>query len=388
MNTFDGDFAAGPIVSVGVSMKSDAYEAVIEAASRLSRRAICFVLVFIPESLNKSEVAGALNQILPYTQAFGCSSGGQITPDGYADDALLIVAFPRTHFRCASALFHPLKPVSIEDTARQAKTLAERFSHTANWRRFALIMADGLSKQEDMLAAALEFGLGDMPVFGGSAGNGLRFDVTYVLHNGKMYEDAALLLIVETDLVFQGIKFDHFYPTEKQLVVTEAHPANRMVYEINGTPAAEEYARLIGCAVDELSPQVFAENPVLVRSLDQWYVRAIQEAFDDGSVAILSAIENGLVLTLGRGKDIIETMDAELAVKGPNGESPDFILGFDCVLRRLEIENKQLADAASEVMRRRRVVGFNTYGEQYCGVHMNQTFLGVAFFDTHVGMEL
>ena len=63
-----------------------------------------------------------------------------------------------------------------------------------------------------------------------------------------------------------------------------------------------------------------------------------------------------------------------------NGEAPDFILGFDCVLRKLEIEHKGLSAEASERFRKRRVVGFNTYGEQHLGVHVNQTFVGVAFF--------
>ncbi|MEE3071745.1 MAG: FIST signal transduction protein, partial [Pseudomonadota bacterium] len=44
-------------------------------------------------------------------------------------------------------------------------------------------------------------------------------------------------------------------------------------------------------------------------------------------------------------------------------------------------EQKGMCDEVSEVFRRRRVLGFNTYGEQHCGVHVNQTFVGVAFFD-------
>ena len=31
-----------------------------------------------------------------------------------------------------------------------------------------------------------------------------------------------------------------------------------------------------------------------------------------------------------------------------------------------------------DYLRRQRVIGFNTYGEQYNGMHVNQTFTGVA----------
>ncbi|WP_162617611.1 FIST N-terminal domain-containing protein [Yoonia maritima] len=388
MNMVDGDFTGASIVSVGVSMSADPDIAVSEAAAQLPDEGICFVLVFVPECLDTSKVAAGLAQYLPQTLAFGCTTGGQITPQGYADNALMLVSFPRDHFRCSSKLFSPLKPVSIEQTALAAQTLAQRFQTTAGWRRFAITIADGLSKQEDVLVAALDAGLGDIPVFGGSAGHGLEFDGTYVLHGGAFHEDAALLLIVETDLVFEGVEFDHFMPTERQLVVTQARPDDRIVTEINGAVAADEYARLIGYDVADLSPRVFAENPVLVRNLDNWHVRAIQEVLDDGALTFLSAIENGLVLTLARGKEIIKTMDAELAVTGPRGEAPHFILGFDCVLRRLEIEQKQLSGEASQVLRDRRVLGFNTYGEQHGGVHMNQTFVGIAFFSSSLKMDL
>ncbi|WP_347221420.1 FIST C-terminal domain-containing protein [Mycolicibacterium poriferae] len=89
----------------------------------------------------------------------------------------------------------------------------------------------------------------------------------------------------------------------------------------------------------------------------------------------------GLILTLGRGKEILRTLEAGLGVKSATGAAPDFILGFDCVLRKLEIEQKQLTDDVSEIFRRHKVLGFNTYGEQTCGVHVNQTFVGVAFFE-------
>jgi len=153
-----------------------------------------------------------------------------------------------------------------------------------------------------------------------------------------------------------------------------------VVKEINGSQAAEEYARLIGHPLSQLSPKVFAENPVLVRNHDSWHVRAIQQATPEGHLAFLSAIESGLVLTLGRGKAILETLEAELSVTSAVGADPDFILGFDCVLRKLEIAQSGATQAASEILQAHKVLGFNTYGEQHCGIHMNQTFVGIAFF--------
>ncbi|WP_245866430.1 FIST N-terminal domain-containing protein [Oceaniglobus roseus] len=374
------DMGVSRTVRVGVSADPSARVAVAAALAGIDLSATGFLLVFVPERLICGEVARALAAVAPGVPAFGCTSAGQITPEGYSDTALVVAAFPRRHFRYASMLLDPLKPVSIEATALRARNLSEGFKATHGWRRFGLVFADGLSKQEDILIAALEAGLDGVPLFGGSAGHGLSFDVTHVLHGGGCHQNAALLLIVETDLEFRGLKFDHFMPTEQQIVVTDASPEDRLVHEINGSPAASEYARLIGVAPEDLSPRVFAENPLLVRNFDSYHVRAIQQVTEGGGLAFLSAIENGLILTLGRGKEILETMNAELSVTGQYGLPPEIVLGFDCVLRRLEIEQNGCAGEASRILRDRRVIGFNTYGEQHGGLHMNHTFVGIAFF--------
>jgi hypothetical protein len=368
-------------VQVAVSRQRSAQVAVREALAGIDLPEACFLLAFVPDGLSLEMVANALVAGAGGVPVFGCTTAGTITTDGYETEALLLLAFPRTHFRCASMLIAPLKPMSMKSIASELRTHAARFRRTAGWNRLALIFADGLSKQEDLLVATLEAALGEVPVFGGSAGDNLEFRETFVLHEGRFHTNAALLLLLETDLAFQGLGFDHFLPTDQQMVVTEALPDERLVLEINGAPAALEYARIVGCPVEQLSPEVFAENPMLVRQNMNYHVRAVHDAPGAHALSFLGAIDDGLILTLGRGKEILETLEAELDVKGPRGEAPDFVLGFDCVLRKLEIEQKQLTTQVSEIFRRRRVLGFNTYGEQHCGVHVNQTFVGVAFFE-------
>ncbi|MEP3330957.1 FIST N-terminal domain-containing protein [Sedimentitalea sp.] len=368
-------------VDTAVSYERDAAAAVNDIAAQLDTKGACFLLVFVPDGLDPDTIATALNAQFAGVPMFGCTTAGQITPEGYKTDALLVLSFSKAHFRCATHLISPLKPLSIKQVASDVRKLSAQFQRTANWSRLALTFSDGLSKQEDVLVAALQSGLEDMPVFGGSAGNGLNFKETSVLHMGRFHSDAALVILLETDLEFAGLGFDHFLPTGAQMVVTDALPEERLALEINGSPAAEEYARLVGVQVDELSPQVFAENPVLVRNHELYHVRAIQEVQDGGALSFLSAIDTGLLLTLGRGQEILRTLYDELDVKSSLGKPPDFILGFDCFLRKLEIDQKDLTGPASEILRGHRVLGFNTYGEQHCGVHVNQTFVGVAFYE-------
>ena len=56
----------------------------------------------------------------------------------------------------------------------------------------------------------------------------------------------------------------------------------------------------------------------------------------------------------------------------------ELIIGFDCILRRLELLNRGQRDDVREILGRAPVAGFSTYGEQYNGVHVSQTLTGVA----------
>ncbi len=42
----------------------------------------------------------------------------------------------------------------------------------------------------------------------------------------------------------------------------------------------------------------------------------------------------------------------------------DIVLGFECVLRRLDAENRQVMRQMEDLYKRYGLVGFHTYGEQ------------------------
>jgi len=71
------------------------------------------------------------------------------------------------------------------------------------------------------------------------------------------------------------------------------------------------------------------------------------------------------------------TCDTFTEIRDQIGEVSLYI-GFECLLRRLDAEQHQLARDMSDLYRQNRVVGFHTYGEQFGSMHVNQTFTGVA----------
>lgn len=144
-------------------------------------------------------------------------------------------------------------------------------------------------------------------------------------------------------------------------------------------PAAIEYANAVGLDPDSLTPNSFASHPVVVRVGGEYYCRSIQKCEDDHSLSFFCAIDNGIVLTIAKPTGMVKsTRNAIEELRSSLGEL-DMILGFDCILRRLDARNRGNFDEISALYAQANVVGFGTYGEQFNSMHINQTFTGIAF---------
>ncbi|MCB0336734.1 MAG: hypothetical protein KDD62_10530, partial [Bdellovibrionales bacterium] len=137
---------------------------------------------------------------------------------------------------------------------------------------------------EEVFLGNISHLLQGVPLVGGSAGDDLQFNKTFVYSRGAFHQDAAVLLLVETNLKVEPFKFQHFKPSDSDMVITSADPKTRRVFEIDGAPAAEEYARILGLPIDDLTPQVFSTYPVMLQIGLNWYVRSIQKVNEDGSL--------------------------------------------------------------------------------------------------------
>jgi hypothetical protein len=311
----------------------------------------------------------------------GCSTAGEISDQGYAEGEIVAVGLPVAHFAADVLLIPDLSVLEREALIGRLIRSRQGLARQApEWEgEFAFLMVDGLSVREDELATALASGLGPVPLFGGSAGDGTRFKATYVLHEGHALQNAAVLTLIRTDCRVKVFSLDHLVPTEARMVVTEADPARRIVRQINAEPAAQEYARLLGKDPAQLTTFTFAAHPVVVRIGGKHHVRAIQQVGEGGDLVFFSAIDEGVVLTLADPQDMVAHLERELADLARNGQ-PEAILACDCILRRMEALEKQKTGAVSSILRANRVVGFSTYGEQLNSMHVNQTMTGVAIY--------
>lgn len=339
------------------------------------------VILFVsPEAPLGPLLAGVRAGVGALVPVTGCTTAGEIA-GGYAEGRIVAVGLPAAHFVAETLLIPDLGALRsdalIGDMIRARGALA---TARPGWdHEFAFLMVDGLSAKEDELTAALASGLGPVPLFGGSAADGTRFRETFVLHGGRALRHAAVVALIRTECPVKVFKTDHLHPTTTRMVVTGADPARRIVHRINAEPAAREYARLVGKDPAQLSAFTFAAHPVVVRIGGRHHVRAIRQVEPNGDLVFYSAIDEGLVLTLAEPADMVAHLEAELSALARH-QAPAAILACDCVLRRMEAQEKQLSGQLSDLLRRFRVVGFSTYGEQLNAMHVNQTLTGVAIY--------
>jgi hypothetical protein len=206
----------------------------------------------------------------------------------------------------------------------------------------------------------------------------MRLTNTFLYHEGQFSTNTALLCLVQIEAPFRAFNTKHFRGTDEKLVVTKADPERRLVHELNAAPAAAEYARITGFATDQLTPSIFATHPMVVRVGGQNFVRAIQRVNADGSLTFLCAIDEGVVLTVASSIDLLTDLEATFDEIAEEIGTPDLVIAFDCILRGLEMDQRQMRRAAGRLTSRNNVVGFCTYGEQCGAMHVNQTFSGIA----------
>jgi hypothetical protein len=365
----------------GQSCAADAQTAVRELHADIAQPDMSLVVFFCSGEYDLAELGVALEDVFRGVPVVGCTTAGEFGPAGYRERTICGASFPAAGFAAATGGVTSLQQFSAGEGRSLARSVVQRLDRLdpgGPENRFGLILIDGMSAREESLTRTVHAALGWVPLVGGSAGDGLRFGKSYVYFDGSFHSDSAALVLIATRSPFMTFKTQHFVPTSERIVVTAADVERRIVSEIDGWPAAEAYARMTGTSVTDLDPECFSAQPMVVVIDGTTYVRSIQKANPDGSLTFFCAIEEGIVLRRAQGLNLLGDLEDAFAQIRTTIGQPQLVIGCDCVLRKLEIAKRGLVDRVDAIFRENGVLGFNSYGEQYGGVHVNQTFTGVA----------
>jgi len=375
--------AASPLkVRFAYSKKISADSCVQDLKKQFGDIKPTLIIFFCASSYDLSSLGAAFEKAFSCTIS-GCTTAGELSfmAPGYSKDTVVAVALESKSLKAKTYLIPDLDQFNLTKSTQLHSEIITDFPLVDEGAdHFGMLLIDGMSFSEEQTIGAITAAFSHLPIIGGSAGDDFRFQNTYVYHDGKFHSNSCTLTIVETTHKFKLFQTQHFEPTETKLVITEVEPQKRLVSEINGYPAAQEYARLIGINREELDEDCASLHPLMLKIGGEYHIRSIQQINDD-SLTFFCAIDTGLVLTVGKGKNIHKVTRKSLQTAASEFNSLAFTLGYDCAQRRLETEALQLHHEMSRLFTEYQVIGFSTYGEQYNGFHVNQTLTAMMLGD-------
>jgi len=337
------------------------------------------LLFFSSSKFAPDEISKKMQDAYPFSLVFGCTTSGEIITGKMLDNSVVAMAFSSDAVK--DARIEVIKDLKDESGVKKAFDSFEKYYEVSPTQMnpheyVGIILVDGLSGAEEKLMSTI----GDMTnvVFiGGSAGDDLKFTSTSLYSQGESYSNAALLALLKPGTDFTFIKTQSFCDLGKKLEVTKADEASRTVLEFNGKPAATAYAEAIGTPVEDAAKS-FMHNPVGLVIEGEPYVRSPQQIKDNGSMAFYCGVGEGMELSLLESTNIIADTQKSIDQVVEEFGSISGIINFNCILRTLELKQKNLTQEYGNIFSAIPTIGFSTYGEAYIG-HINQTATMLVF---------
>ncbi len=368
----------------GRSRARDAAQAIDEITADWGDVSPDLLLVFSSTSQDAGAIAKELQSRFPNAQMAGCSTAGEYLDGHAANDSVVVMGLVTPRIRWALACVEGLADCdqSVDDAVSQMfHTLDLDPELLDPATAFCMVFFDGLSMREETVVSKMADALEGVALVGGSAGDDLKFVSTQVVFNGIARSDAAVMVLGHTDRRFEIIKHQHFTADRTGLVVTKADPDARRVYELNGRPAHVAYSEALGRSAEEVDADFCFLHPLTFGVEGELYVRSIRQIEPDGSLVFYCAVEEGMVLDIGGHEDMENALRRDLETLHKSLGDAEVFIYWNCILRGLEARGEDLCPALSKHLRALsdHSIGFDTYGEQLNGLHINQTLVGLAF---------
>jgi hypothetical protein len=348
----------------------------------LSGRAATAVLYFASSQYPPERLAGPIAAAFPDAAVIGCSTAGEFTDRFTGSGGVSAVALPYGLLTGAVAALADLSTDPAAGTWAAVTTLQNRLEVELRELdpacHLGFVLIDGMSGAEEQVNEVLGNAAPLLDVVGGSAGDDLAFDRTWVAVGDRVSYRGAAVMVCQTGVPFRVVKTCSFVPTGRVLRITDADVPARAVLRFDGRPAAQAYADAVGVPVSALDAAIWRQHPVGLMIDGQPWIRSPQALRPDGGITFYAQILPGMEVEVMRATDLVAgTRQALTAARQDLGHASGGVM-FNCILRRLEIDTLNLAPAFLEALGGLPLAGFHTYGESWLG-HINQTLTGVVF---------
>lgn len=374
-------------VHVGFSDYSDTDMAINHLLDELEAEESELTVVFFSPSYDEKIISRVLDRRLG-SRAVAGSTAGEISAQGMVEDTIVGMSLHGSHVRATIDVVPNLDELSLVPLVHLPDQFARRIGRSRQDldpdRHIWLMLADGLSGAEDLLTPFFMQASPDANLVGGSLADGTRYESVSLSHFGRLYNNAAAIILLEYNRPFELFHENHMEFTDRWLEVTSVARGGRVLEQLNGRPAREAYAEALGLAPEEVTPEVTAVHPLGFRFRGRPFVCSILHEHGSGGFFMGNSLHAGEELNLLEPGDIVShTRDALRGAVGRlqsrHGASPQGMLMFHCLARFVEARQLGVVDELSEVFTEYPIAGFNSYGEQFGSMHTNHSMTGVIF---------
>lgn len=322
-------------------------------------------------SIDPKKISEGIYKLFNNTPTIGCTSSGEIISGKMLENGIVVMALGNEIIEeCKIEVLPNIKGdiIAVDKAFVRLKDYyGQDISQLDTNKHVGLLLIDGLSGMEEKVNERIG-DLTNITFVGGSAGDNMAFEKTYVYANGEYHSNAAVIALLKCKTSFTVLKTQSFKGLNKHAVITKSD--RRRVMELNGKPAIMEYARLMDVDEDKVS-NLFFTNPLGLSAMNDYFVRSPQKV-DNNDILFYCAINEGMELEILESQNIVESTKRDLSKKVQELGSVSAIINFNCILRTLELQNKNQTDAYSKLFADIPTIGLSTYGESYIG-HINQT---------------
>lgn len=359
-------------------------KAVEEIAAQLHRDP-ALVLFFASTAYDFEQLTEVFYTKYPNAQVVGVTTTGEVGPQGFNTHSLSAQSYSTAFGKVSTFLMQDIEKYPIFDRQQLIEVAQsigiQTTARDIHKQGLAYVFPVGLKAGEEKMLSVINsmFTYDGFPIFGGTAGDDAKFDVTKVSINGKISTTGGATVFMKPNVDFSIYKENIFESTGHRVKITKADAEKRIVYEMNNRPAAQVYAELIGTTVSNLSSQL-SFHPLGRKFNDDFLIASPFEALPDGSVSFYCQVYEGANVEILKPKDAVAEMKHTLIDFQQRFTQLEGVLACNCILRKLQFENERLFPALNEELKKLpNLCGFSSYGEQLNKSQLNQTLLLIGF---------
>ncbi len=308
-----------------------------------------------------------IKKAYPQAHFMGCSTAGEIYGAQVTDDSLVVTAVQFEHTTLKGA---HTKVNAMDDSFAAGERLAKELN-TPNLAH-VFVLSDGSGVNGSDLVAGLSKHLpADVTITGGLAGDGPRFEETYVLWNGTPDKLSVAAMGLYGDRLKVGYGslggWDSFGP---ERLITKSK--GNVLYELDGKSALELYKQYLGDHAQglpatgllfPLSLRVAEDDTPVVRT-----ILAVSEP--EQSMTFAGDVPEGSYARLMKA-NFDRLVDgaigaAQATTQAVGSATPDLAILISCVGRKLILKQRieEEVEGVREVLGEKAVLtGFYSYGE-------------------------